>query len=140
MAFDYLDNHAILGDRVQDRSKGLSDLESNRIDATPHVSIHIEAPNTTSRTAGTMTVTNTPVAVPTALSSPYAGYYSLDIPAAGVYVLYACGSMGGDLTAGSYVNNNDHGFGYQKCIEYTFTGGETIYTVSYTHLTLPTKA
>ena len=130
MAFNYPDNHAILGDRTQDRGKGLSDLESNRIDATPQVSIHIEAPATPSRTAGTMTVTNTAAFPPTALSGTYAGYYSFDIPAGGVYVLYACGSMGGDITSGSYASHNAHGFGYQKCYEYTFSGGETIYMMA----------
>tara|TARA_Y100001963_G_C6791851_1_gene455962 strand:- start:4763 stop:5899 length:1137 start_codon:yes stop_codon:yes gene_type:complete len=130
MGFNYLDNHHITGEKTQSRTKGFSGLDSNRIDGTPQVSIHIEAPTTLGKDPGTMTVTNNPAFGPTLLTGTFAGYYSFVIPNGGVYILYACGASGGDITTGSYAGQDKMGYGYQKCIEYTFDGGETIYMMA----------
>ena len=131
MSFNYKDNHHITGELTQDRTKGISGLDSHRQDGAANVSFHIEAPTTVGRNPGTMTVTNNGVYAPTAMTGTYAGYYAFQIPMAGSYIVYACGSSGGDITSGWYSGQNKMGYGYQMCGEITwFPAGSMIYLMA----------
>ena len=137
MSFKYSDNHHITGEFTQSRFKGISDLDSTRIDGVVDVYmrvyywsasnyIGIDSTGMTNQNAGPDTAAN----IGTVSDGWGYNYYTFKIPATQAYIIYACGASGGTILGGSYASQNLQGYGYQYCAEFNLTQGQTLFMMS----------